>query len=270
MKLKPIFILGCDRSGTTITKRIVSKSLGLKPLGFEPRLLIDGDYKKGLAISLWREFTTDDAINTKKWIMRQFDIDKRRGWKQFFSEDEFTVRLESIIEALMGCDDKVEAINNFVKSTHSYRHFDESSDTTFFVDDTPANSRIVNHLIEIFPDAKIIHCIRDGREVVQSIMAKGWWSNDQRVVLEKWLGIVRNVRAIGKRLSSENYKEIELNTAQKHPELVYGDLIQWINSDYSLNLADFDSKRKKRAQLSDQVEKYYQYIASDLIEAFNW
>lgn len=269
--MTPVFIVGCDRSGTTITKRIVSKSLGIKPMAFEPRLLIDGELGRGLMIAAWRNFEYEDASNTKRWIMRQYDIDERRGWKQFFNKDEFVNRVDGVLGNLQESkEDSREKLNGFVKEIHRVIFERTRGNNLYFVDDTPANCLIIKELAEVFPEAKIIHCIRDGREVVKSIKDRGWWSKDDRIILNKWLSIVRNGRAMGKLCNQKNYTELSFGDTASSPESSYGKLIEWVNQDASLDLTNFDSSKKRKADRNWGLEEYYKTVAGDLIDEFGW
>src|ERR1700677_4738235 len=76
-----------------------------------------------------------------------------------------------------------------------------------WIDSTPTN---IPHLLRIkrdFPDAKIIHIIRDGRDVALSLHKRGWsrplpWQREKGLLAAGlyWEWIVRNGRKLGSTL----------------------------------------------------------------------
>jgi hypothetical protein len=55
-----------------------------------------------------------------------------------------------------------------------------------WVDTTPANARAADRVIALFPDAKIVHMMRDGRDVAASFAGKNFGPNNVMVGLEAW------------------------------------------------------------------------------------
>ena len=55
-----------------------------------------------------------------------------------------------------------------------------------WVDTTPANARAADRMIALFPDAKIVHMMRDGRDVAASFAGKKFGPNNVMVGLEAW------------------------------------------------------------------------------------
>jgi hypothetical protein len=55
-----------------------------------------------------------------------------------------------------------------------------------WVDTTPRNVRRADALYSVFPDMKLIHMIRDGRDVAASIVSMKWGPTDIHEALEQW------------------------------------------------------------------------------------
>ena len=55
-----------------------------------------------------------------------------------------------------------------------------------WVDTTPANARAADRMIALFPDAKIVHMMRDGRDVAASFAGKNFGPTNVMVGLEAW------------------------------------------------------------------------------------
>lgn len=55
-----------------------------------------------------------------------------------------------------------------------------------WVDTTPANARAADRVLALFPDAKIVHMMRDGRDVAASFSSKKFGPTNFMVGLEAW------------------------------------------------------------------------------------
>jgi Sulfotransferase family len=92
-----------------------------------------------------------------------------------------------------------------------------------WIDSTPTN---VPHLLRIkkdFPDARIIHIIRDGRDVALSLDKRGWsrplpWDRDKGLMAAGlyWEWIVRKARKLGSMLQPD-YSEVRYEDLVNQP-----------------------------------------------------
>jgi hypothetical protein len=57
---------------------------------------------------------------------------------------------------------------------------------TYFADSTPVNMMQANYLRKLFPNAKFINMIRDGRDVALSVAKEKWGPNDPYKALSWW------------------------------------------------------------------------------------
>lgn len=62
----------------------------------------------------------------------------------------------------------------------------ESKHKEMFIEQTPWYGQRIDILNELFPDAKYIHMVRDGRDVAISFARTPWWHNDIGENLERW------------------------------------------------------------------------------------
>lgn len=144
--MQPIFVGGCDRSGTTLLGHL---------LGSLDRVVVvpEAPFKCRLV----REF--DPAGNNESllgWLENHL---KFQAW-----EDQTGGTLRSLAdEAATGRSFLEELVKR-----HAGNH------PAVWVDHTPRNLADARNLLEWFPEAIFIHLIRDGRAVVNSLLGVDW------------------------------------------------------------------------------------------------
>jgi hypothetical protein len=74
-----------------------------------------------------------------------------------------------------------------------YCEIAESRQKQIFIEQTPWYGQRIDILNELFPDAKYIHMVRDGRDVAISFARTPWWHNDIGENLERWHGEIRQI-----------------------------------------------------------------------------
>ncbi|CAH1385738.1 Sulfotransferase family protein [Candidatus Nitrotoga sp. M5] len=85
-------------------------------------------------------------------------------------------------------------IHSFKKLVNSfYSEIAESKQKKIFIDRTPWYGQRIDIINELFPDAKYIHMIRDGRDVAISYARTPWWHDDIGQNLERWHAEVRQI-----------------------------------------------------------------------------
>jgi len=96
----------------------------------------------------------------------------------------------------LGISSYSELINFLVRS---YGHGVGRPDARFWVDHTPTNVRFAATLSKLFPEAKFIHIVRDGRAVASSIKGLAWGQKNILLLSRLW------VEKVGYGLAAESY-----------------------------------------------------------------
>jgi hypothetical protein len=65
---------------------------------------------------------------------------------------------------------------------------------------TPEHAACLDLIGEIYPDARVVHIIRDGRDVARSLAGQAWGPGSLRAAAEEWVSHVTAARAAGARL----------------------------------------------------------------------
>jgi hypothetical protein len=82
------------------------------------------------------------------------------------------------------------------------------------VERTPWHAKQLDLIAEIYPDAHVVHIIRDGRAVVRSLLAQPWGPTSIEAAAAEWAGTVESARAASVPLYREvRYEDLVQDTA---------------------------------------------------------
>jgi len=155
----PIFVFGCERSGTTLLASL---------LGSAPQYLStpEGQFKKFLI-----KEGTDNQICRKIITSLRFQL-----WNIPVTEGELIkVAQEEGIAGIM------QMILTSYQNVHG-----EKDDALYWVDHDPRTHLYTKGLLRLFPDARFIHIVRDGRAVAASIKPLDWGPNTTYYAAAFW------------------------------------------------------------------------------------
>lgn len=157
----PIFIVGCQRSGTTLLRLMLDSHPAIS-CGPETRFLDDLE-----------------RITGSEWHRLQ-----QYGFPKSYWEAKIAELFASV-----------------------HRDYASRRGRTRWADKTPRYALQLDFIDRLFPDAQVLHVIRDGRDVVASHRARSGYSSAVRAV-EKWPRYIRTAREVGTRLGGDRYLEL--------------------------------------------------------------
>lgn len=176
-RARPIFVGGTGRSGTTVVARLVGAHPAYHMFTTELRFiaapggvcdLVDG--RTG-----FRQFERDVR---ERW----FDRGAKKGLHTAISEAEVDAALARM--AVEFRRDPPEAARRFVHRLLDPIAF--GAGATGWVESTPANVFVAPTLLRLFPEAVLIHSVRDGRDVACSVIGFGWGPRQPDEALDWW------------------------------------------------------------------------------------
>jgi ketosteroid isomerase-like protein len=112
------------------------------------------------------------------------------------------------------------------------------------VDRTPEHVTCLDLIGEVYPSARVIHIIRDGRDVVRSLLSMDWGPRDAEVAAEEWRAAVVDGRRQGARL--ERYLEVRYEGLLAEPDRGFGALFAWL--DVAVDRAAMDEPMREAAR----------------------
>jgi len=192
----PIFIVGATRSGTTFLQNLV----GAHPLVATSQ---ETDLFSVYIASWWDAWELQLPANPETWGRW-----RHKGLPAVLAEADFDAIIAGVIS-------RVRSATMALKPQ-----------ATVFLDKTPNNGRYARLILHYLPEARFIHLIRDGRDVVSSVLraSQGWgrdWApRTARSAAIEWHRAVEESRAI--RGLTKSYLELQFEdlVSQDGPALL--------------------------------------------------
>lgn len=144
----PIFVIGCERSGTTLIGNMLGSkrsSVAVPESQFLDKLLIASE--NDMISTVYAKKILENNDRFKIWNIQIPKFQKTR-----------MVHIRDYVFELV----KLYAKKN-------------EKEMDYWVDHTPGHIRNLSRIKKIFPDAKFVHIIRDGRAVASSILSLPDW-----------------------------------------------------------------------------------------------
>jgi hypothetical protein len=184
--LPPVFVGGTGRSGTTITGRLLGAHPSYHVIATEVRFLTEPGGMCDLVNGRTDLATFDDRMRH-----RGFDPSETTGPHVVLDEAAIEAALERLAKDL-----PIDPAAAGAAFTH--RLLDPiatAAGKPGWVEMTPGNCRSAPTLRKLFPDLRLVHSERDGRDVACSVVPLGWGPDDLDSALDWWAASLRRARA---------------------------------------------------------------------------
>jgi len=222
-RYQPFFIVGSGRCGMTLLRAILEA---------HPALHIPPEHVLGPAIQDYRYFSRLPWHAVLRLVLGRFEY--HPDWEAWGLE------LRPVFEALWarprGRRD-LAAVIDAVYRAHLAQH---KPSATRWGDKAPANTFALPGLSAVFPDLRVVHIIRDGRDVVESFLRL--LDTDVAGLARHWLRAVRVAQAFGGRHRS-HYIEIRYEDLVRRPEATLREVATFLG-------IEFDERMLRHHELS--------------------
>lgn len=104
----------------------------------------------------------------------------------------------------------------------------------------PTYTLLLPFIEELFPDARFVHLLRDGHDVVASFRDRWGYRSAARAARSEWARYVRAARALGARIGAERYLELRYERLVADPEAEAGHLFAFLGEAWDPAVLRFD------------------------------
>jgi hypothetical protein len=265
----PIFIVGVHRSGTTLLRYMLNSS---------PRIYIppESDF-------IPRFFGRDPTGSlTEARIAQLLDM----IFDQYRLVKEWQGARPAAAAFLAAMPDRTPAA--FLDTL--YGMYAQQHGAVRWGDKTPIYASYVDLIHRIFPRAKFVHIVRDGRDVALSMLDK--WGHEVHIdtyfAARNWVRRIRRAQASGSRLGPGLFYELRYEDLVQEPEAVLRPLCDFLDEPYIPDMAqphrlgrsqiaagDFHAQVRQppgpsriarwQSEMSAADLRLFQHVASDLM-----
>lgn len=221
--MRPFFILGAPRSGTSLLSRMLDSHPAIAVPDetkifetFIPLLPLYGDLTQPARLRR----LVDDILGWR-WIRRL---------PQPPSADEVMARvarpdLGGVFAAILDC----------WTDAHGKRRWGEK---------TPNNLLFWPEIEAAFPDAKVVHILRDGRDVAISQIKAPFGPKSMATAAERWTRFVGGSRAIGERIGPRRYIEVRYEELLAAPQATLEPVLELIGEPFDPAVLRFHERQR--------------------------
>jgi hypothetical protein len=244
---KPIFIVGCGRSGTTLLYELLAGHHDLAWFS---------NYTNKFVNQPW--LSRINSFYKHNWALKNL---RNNGIVPFVRPDE-GYNLWNLFHPLNGTGDPplfasdVSDANIDLMKKNIVAHI-KNTNCDRFMNKNTRNTRRSQYLLNIFPDAYFIHVIRDGRAVTNSFLNVPFWKtlrlwyredykspnelvdseiNEVLLAAKLWTSEVKRMLDDSKKIPKQQYMEIRYENLTSEPHQVVQKICEFVDMDYDDHL----------------------------------
>ncbi len=276
-----VFVVGCPRSGTTLLQRMLNS---------HPQLAVINDSHFVARVPEKHAPETLEAATAGQSLpLSPALISGTQEYHRTWRVGLDNARLEQIAASQTDWSGFVAAVFDAVAAENGKPLAGEK---------TPDYVRNLPLLHGLFPQARVVHIVRDGRDVALSLRdwaheKKGpgrlemWQRNPVAVAAIWWRWLVESGRLAARRLPDLAYLEVRYETLVQEPESTLRGVADFLGLDFSPRMLEFHAGRRRREaksaksawlpptrglrdwrkQLSSGQQRVFELLAGDCLEA---
>jgi hypothetical protein len=209
---RPVFVVGCPRSGTTLLSLM---------LHAHPRLAIPPETR--FLVSTWRDRRRFGDLST---------VQQRRALARACTRPRSrisTLELDpkQTRKAILAAPPTIGSAFGTV-----FRLYAEQHGAARWGDKRPAYFTEVDVLLRLFPDAQVVHVVRDPRANVASLKRMPWWPYGSVGSMATWAQAEWCSRRNASRLPADVFHVVRYESLVAAPETVLRELCRFLGEDF--------------------------------------
>jgi hypothetical protein len=129
-------------------------------------------------------------------------------------------------------DDFLDSLRDLVDRVLLETIARQKPDARYVVERTPWHVSHLPLIADVYPDARVINIIRDGRDVARSLISMPWGPGSMVEAAEEWRTAVDDGRA-GSELLGERYRQVKYEELLEDPQTETRAIFDWLDLDLS-------------------------------------
>jgi hypothetical protein len=124
------------------------------------------------------------------------------------------------------------------------RPFAREAGATTWAETSPPNAGRMDSLCRMFPEARIVHMVRDGRDVASSVTRRRWGPNDIESALAMWADLLIRINQASQRADAARVITVRLESlVGPRRESEYDRLLDFLGRDPDPGMRAFFDER---------------------------
>ena len=262
-----VFIGGTGRCGTNIMKDILTLHPKVVSHPFEYRFIIDPD---GIidfyttALNCWSPYIIDQKLHrlesflktlAKKWDGKETYVDWELNQHLPNYEKIVNVLMDDLVDFkysgvhyglrerrdlyFMGCKTKNElgrTLGGFIRSLID--GYLKQRGREIYVEDNTFNLLFARELLELLPEAKFIHMVREPKDVIASLSKQRWAPNDKIKAAKWYKEVISRIEDLKKELPQKSFIVIDLYDLVSDTERILTEICEFLGIPFSDRMLD--------------------------------
>ena len=214
---RPIFVVACPRSGTTLLQLMLSAHprIAIPP---ENRFVVEGWIQRARFGDLR---VRRNRVALAKWIIR------RRMFR------DLELDRKAVRRAIVTGPPTIGSAMGIV-----LREYAHSKGKPRWGDKRPVYLKHLDWLLEMFPDAQFVHIVRDGRDCVASLKRMRWWRGGSLTAISRWVESMRQGERARRRLRPDQYYELQYEHLVADPRQELERLCAFLGEDFAESMLE--------------------------------
>lgn len=217
----PFFIIGSGRSGNTLLRAVLT---GHSDVAIPPE-----SYVLAKAIRRFRAYSFLDWPLLVRIVLAEFEYHD-----QFESWD---LSLRSVYEPLSQLPEEKCDLALILDEIYRRYMSVHMPNAKRWGDKTPMNTAHLHWIDRVFPQAKYVHMLRDGRDVVSSYVQAGLYSSVEEAG-QRWRRSVTMARRFGERFP-DRYLEVRYENLVRRPEREVRRVCEFLGIEFRKDMLQF-------------------------------
>ncbi len=195
---RPVIVVGCARSGTTLVQVMIQA---------HPRLAMPPENRFMMAVYRRRDKFGDLRDGKNREAVARFITERRKTKFR-----DLGIAPEAVRQRFHEVEPTIGSLLGSVLALYAERH-----GKARWGDKRPNYIQHLDVILRLFPDAQIVHVIRDGRDCVASLKHMPWWTFGYPASVYKWVQAIKTAEWARANLRPDQYHEVRYEDLVARP-----------------------------------------------------